>query len=55
MKRGFTLIEISIYISILSIVIVGLISTIISIFSINNRSEISSANYELLIRNFHEK
>ncbi len=55
-KRGFTLIETIIYISILTIVISGLFMTITSILnSKSNRNYISNGDYEKLIRNFHEE
>lgn len=55
-KRGFTLIETIIYISILTIVISGLFMTITSILNNkSNRNYISNGDYEKLIRNFHEE
>jgi prepilin-type N-terminal cleavage/methylation domain-containing protein len=55
MKNGFTLIEIIVYISLLSVLIVGVFSSVFGeIFMFTNKPKISNDNYELLIENFHE-
>ena len=55
MKRGFTLIETIIYISLLSIILTGIFLSLFGFLHsrINDRG-ISESDYELLISNFHE-
>jgi type II secretory pathway pseudopilin PulG len=55
MNRGMTLIETIIYISLLSILILGVFSSIMfSISNMNKDVNFSEDNYDLLIQNFYE-
>lgn len=55
MNRGFSLIEIIVYIALLALLIVGVSSSILSfVYSSMNRPAFSVENYELLIENYHE-
>lgn len=55
MNKGFSLMEIILYISLLSILIIGISSTIIStIQSKESVKPFSESDYLLLISNFHE-
>ena len=56
MNKGFSLIEIIMYISLLSILIIGVFSLILSSFyNQAGKSPIKSVDYEILIKNYHVK
>ncbi len=53
-NKGFTLIEIIIYISLLSIVIMGFFATVMGMMNDNSSSNhISPTDYEKLIKYYH--
>lgn len=55
MNKGFSLIEIIMYISLLSLLTIGVFSSVLS--SVNSqikRPVFIDADYQLLIKNFHE-
>ncbi len=52
--KGFTLIETILYISIISIIILGIYISIINIINYSDIS-ISNRDYDNLIKNLHEK
>lgn len=54
MNKGFSLIEIIIYISLLSILLLGVFSSVMSLTYIK-KPQINQSDYELLIENYHEK
>lgn len=55
MSKGLTLVETIIYISLLSILVVGIFSSVFSeIYMSTNKPKISDTDYQNLIENFHE-
>ncbi len=55
MNKGFSLIEIVVYISLLSILMIGVFSSILSsIYLKVKRPVFSEYNYQILISSFHE-
>lgn len=54
MKNGFSLIETIVYISLLSLLLLGVFSSILS-FTYSKRELIDQNDYEFLIENYHEK
>lgn len=56
MNKGFSLIEIIINISLLSILMIGVFSSVLdSAYSSVKRPTFTDADYEILIKNFHEE
>ena len=56
MKKGFTLIETLLYVTLLSFIMLGIFSSLFSYLHFGlTRSEIKDSDYLLLIKNFHEK
>ncbi len=53
MNRGFSLIEIIVYMGLLSLLILGIFSTTTS--PIYDKPQFQESDYELLIKNFHEE
>lgn len=54
-NKGFSLIEIIVYVSLLSLLMVGIFSSILSfVYSSMSKPVISDGDYELLIKNYHE-
>lgn len=55
LEKGFTLIELILYISLLSIFLIGVFSSVLLWIEQSERSKnFSEVDYQLLIRNFHE-
>jgi prepilin-type N-terminal cleavage/methylation domain-containing protein len=55
MNKGFTLIETLVYISLVSILMVGVFSLIVDfIYSSSNKKDFTEIDYQILIENFHE-
>jgi len=55
-NKGFSLIEIIVYISLLSLLMIGIFSSILSfVYSSMSRPTFSERDYELLIKNYHEQ
>ena len=55
MNRGFSLFETIIYISLLSILMMGVFSSVLGSVNMNiNRPTFKPEHYQLLISNFHE-
>ncbi|MEK7213591.1 MAG: prepilin-type N-terminal cleavage/methylation domain-containing protein [Patescibacteria group bacterium] len=54
MKKGFSLIETIVYVSLLSLLLLGVFSSILS-FTYSKKEQINQNDYELLIENYHEK
>jgi type II secretory pathway component PulJ len=55
LNRAFSLIEIILYVSLLSLIMIGIFSTLVSsIQSKHTTVPISEDSYRLLIQNFHE-
>ncbi len=55
MQKGFSLIEIIVYLSILSILMVGVFSSVLSYaYEQNSRSVIDEEDYKMLLKNFHD-
>lgn len=56
MQKGITLIETLIYISLLSILMGGVLSSIFMIIDSEQRDKVKSeADYELILEKYHEK
>ncbi len=55
LNLGFSLIEIILYVSLLSLMMLGIFSTLISSIQLKNLAKtISDEDYKLLVSNFHE-
>lgn len=55
MNKGFSLIEIIVYISLLSLLMIGVFSSVLSyVYSAMKRPTLTAEHYELLIENYHE-
>ncbi|MDQ5893665.1 MAG: hypothetical protein QG640_677 [Patescibacteria group bacterium] len=55
MNKGFTLIEIIIYVSLLSLLMMSIFSSATAfVYNSMNQPAITPVNYELLIENYHE-
>ena len=55
MNKGFTLVEIIIYIALVSILMVGVFSLALDfIYSGSGKSEFTEGDYKALIENYHE-
>lgn len=56
MNKGFTLVEIILYIALLSILIMGIFSTLISAIQLGDSNNyFTDSDYLLLISNFHDQ
>ena len=56
MNRGFSLLEIIIYVSLLSLLMIGVFSSILSsMHSMMKKPTLSEENYLFLIENYHEE
>ncbi len=56
MNKGFSLIEVVMYISLLSLLIVGVFSSLLSSIYFTQKTPVFvKENYDLLIKNFHEE
>ena len=56
MKKGFSLIETVLYITLLSLILLGIFSSLLLYLQSKiSREAISEGNYESLIANFHEE
>lgn len=56
MNKGFTLVEIILYVTLLSILLLGIFSVLISsIQSKNIKDHFTDSDYLLLISNFHDQ
>ena len=54
-NKGFTLIEIILYITLLSFIIMSIFSVLLNFLHQSlYKKQISNSDYELLIKNFHE-
>ena len=53
-NKGFTILELIIYIALISILMIGVSSLIMDyVLSSSNKPEIKETDYQLLIENFH--
>lgn len=53
-NKGFTILELIIYIALISILMIGVFSLIMDyVLSSSNKPEIKETDYQLLIENFH--
>jgi type II secretory pathway pseudopilin PulG len=55
MKKGFSILELIVYISLVSVLMTGVFSLVLSyVRSGTNHSDFTDADYEKLIKNYHE-
>jgi len=55
MNRGITLIETMVYMSLLSLLMIGVFSSVLGLVGMQtNRPSIEDHDYQMLIKNFHE-
>ncbi|HEY9583759.1 MAG TPA: prepilin-type N-terminal cleavage/methylation domain-containing protein [Candidatus Paceibacterota bacterium] len=56
MNKGFSLIEIIIYIALLSLLLLGVFSSVLGwVYKSMEKPVFSDGDYQILIKNFHEK